>query len=196
MEHYFSRNSDTVHNVKIIKYKYKDFEISFKTDNAVFSKNKIDFGSDLLINSIESVGEKVLDFGCGYGAIGVSVAKNNFKSNILMIDINERAVGLANENCKLNDLENAKAIQSNGFGSVREKFDTILINPPIRVGKIFLYNIYEEMPKYLNPKGELYLVVRKQQGGYSTRIKLNEVFGNCEICNKKSGYLILKSKAI
>ncbi len=196
MEHYYTKNTTTESNVRNIDYYIKDKCISFKSDNGVFSKSSIDFGSNLLVNTfIDNVNNEeksLLDVGCGYGVMGLTI--NHFIPNLklTMIDINERALDLARENSKSLNI-NATIFESDTLSNVTENYNYIITNPPIRTGKAVIYKIYEESFNHLLPQGELYVVIQKKQGAPSTMAKLTELFGNCEIINKKSGYQILRS---
>ncbi|MFV0518719.1 MAG: class I SAM-dependent methyltransferase [Lachnospirales bacterium] len=195
MEHYYTKNTTTQSNKKDIIYYIKDKELKFTSDNGVFSKSGIDFGSNLLITTfldkVKDEKKSLLDVGCGYGVMGLTI--NYFKPllNITMVDINERAISLTKENSKSLNLS-ANIFYSDALSNVEGTFDYIITNPPIRTGKTVIYKIYEESYNHLNDKGELYIVIQKKQGAQSTQAKLIELFGNCETINKKSGYQILR----
>jgi len=193
MNHYYTQNPDTPHDIGIIEYEVKGIKLQLTTDSGVFSKKKVDYGSNLLINSLPPASGNVLDIGCGYGVIGISLAKLNPGSYVTMIDINERAVNLAEKNIKLNKVTNAKAMQSDGFSSVTDKFDMIVSNPPIRAGKKVIYPIFENSINYLNPGGAIFIVIQKKQGANSAFSKLEEIYGNCDVINKSGGYWIIRS---
>lgn len=193
MEHYYSQNPSVSHDENKILFKTKDIKLDLITDSGVFSKIRVDFGSELLINSTPSITGEILDIGCGYGVIGISLSFLNPSAKVTMIDINERAVDLANRNIQLNHASNVKAIQSDGFSKVTGKFDVIVSNPPIRTGKKVIYPIFEQSIEYLNTKGSIYIVIQKKQGAKSAVDKLESIYGNCEVINKDAGYWILKS---
>lgn len=193
MEHYYSQNPNVSHAENKICFKVKHIELELITDSGVFSKKRVDFGSDLLINSTSHITGEILDIGCGYGVIGISLSQLNPSAKVTMIDINERAVDLANRNIKLNNANNAKALQSDGFTNVIGKFDVIVSNPPIRTGKKVIYPIFEQSIDYLYTNGLIYLVIQKKQGAKSAFDKLESIYGNCEVINKDAGYWILKS---
>ncbi|HQA58093.1 MAG TPA: class I SAM-dependent methyltransferase [Acetivibrio sp.] len=193
MNHYYTQNPDTPHDIGIIEYEVKGIKLQLTTDSGVFSKKKVDYGSNLLINSLPPASGNVLDIGCGYGVIGISLAKLNPGSYVTMIDINERAVDLAEKNIKLNKVTNAKAMQSDGFSIVTDKFDMIVSNPPIRAGKKVIYPIFENSINYLNPGGAIFIVIQKKQGANSAFSKLEEIYGNCDVINKSGGYWIIRS---
>ncbi|WP_010246758.1 class I SAM-dependent methyltransferase [Acetivibrio cellulolyticus] len=193
MEHYYSQNPSVSHDENKINYKLNNIELEFITDAGVFSKKKVDFGSDLLINSIPQITGEILDIGCGYGVIGISLSRLFPSAKVTMIDINERAVDLTTRNIKLNHANNAGALQSDGFINVTGMFDVIVSNPPIRTGKKVIYPIFEQSINYLNANGSIYIVIQKKQGAKSAFDKLESIYGNCEMINKDAGYWILKS---
>lgn len=193
MEHYYSKTPTVSHDESKISYKLRDIELEFITDAGVFSKKRVDFGSDLLINSIPEITGEILDIGCGYGAIGISLSSLFPSAKVTMIDINERAVDLTNRNIKLNSIKNAQVLQSDGFENITGSFDVIVSNPPIRTGKKVIYPIFEQSINYLNNNGSIYLVIQKKQGANSALNKLESIYGNCEVINKDAGYWILKS---
>ena len=142
-----------------------------------------------------STKKSLLDVGCGYGPIGITIAKLYPYLNIKMIDINERAISLAKKNVEQNKAQNVTVLKSNIYENIKEEesFDYILTNPPIRAGKKVIYEIYDGAIKHLNQNGELWVVIQKKQGAPSTIDHLNAIFGNCEIVTKEKGYFILKS---
>lgn len=164
----------------------------FYTDNGVFSKDGLDFGSRLLLESIplEEVGGKVLDMGCGYGVFGIILNKLT-GSSVDMVDVNLRALHLCKMNCELNHCTNVNVFESNVYENINSKYDSIITNPPIRAGKKVVYDILLNASDYLNDNGKLFFVIRKQQGALSTIEKLKEVY-DVNILEKKSGYYIIK----
>ena len=191
MGQYFS-NEKLPSKVKVINARICGRDFKFLTDNGVFSKDRIDFGSRLLLESIpqNEVGAKVLDVGCGYGTIGIVINKLTGAS-VDMVDVNKRAIHLALRNIKENDCRDTYAFESNCYQSVTLKYDTIITNPPIRAGKDVVYEIVMGAVNHLNVSGNLFLVVRKEQGAKSLISKLNDVY-NVEIIERKSGYFVIK----
>lgn len=195
MGHYFINDPNLKSNKKQVKYTFLGKEIILNSDNGVFSKDRIDFGTNVLLNSIEDLStiKTVLDVGCGIGIIGISLASKYNNLNVQMVDVNEKAVSLTNENIILNKLKNCKSYVSNVYSEVNDSFDMIISNPPIRAGKEIVHKIASEAKDHLNDKGFFYAVVQKKQGADSFKKKLEEVYGNVEIVNKDSGYIIFKS---
>lgn len=193
MEHYYTENPNTPHSLGKIDYTIFDIQLQFITDTGVFSKKQVDFGSNVLIKSLPPLSGEVLDLGCGYGPIGISLAKLNPDANITMVDINKRAVELARQNIELNNIANAKAIQSDGFNAIDgNMYDAIITNPPIRAGKRIIYDLFEKSSEQLREGGAFYAVIQKKQGAKSAMEKLQSIFGNCEAIEKKGGYWVLK----
>ena len=193
MDHYYSENPTTEHRISQIEYSLGDIDLRFTTDSGVFSKDKVDYGTNVLLTSLPPMEGKILDLGCGYGPIGITLARLNPNSEIVMIDINQRAVDLAKMNIEQNGINNAWALQSNGFENLEETFNAIISNPPIRTGKKVIYSLFEESARHLENGGSIYLVIQKKQGAKSAMNKLNEIYGNCQVINKKGGYWILHS---
>lgn len=192
MDHYYSKEPTSKSEERIIEYELNGYKFKFISDNGVFSKNHIDFASEFLIKTIfDEVKGNILDVGCGYGVIGIILSKNNNASSITMLDVNHRALELAKKNINLNKVE-AKIIESDGFENIKEEYDTIVTNPPIRAGKIVIYQIYKDAYDHLKKEGTLYLVINKKHGAPSTIKELNSIFGNCEIVDKKAGFHVLK----
>lgn len=196
-EHYYSRSQKVESDPKLWDFTLRDFRFRFKTDNGVFSKREVDFGSRLLIEAFrmpESAGP-LLDVGCGYGPIGLSIAKLDQDRIVHMIDVNERALHLAKENAVLNQITNVKVYESDGLSNVIEnKFAAILTNPPIRAGKKVVHAIFEQSYEHLQNGGELWVVIQKKQGAPSAVEKLMKIFTDVETVNKEKGYFIIKAK--
>ena len=195
MGHYFINDPNLKSNKKNIKYTFLGKEVSFVTDNGVFSKDRVDFGTNVLLNSLEDLSsiKNMLDVGCGVGVIGISVASKYSNLSVEMVDVNEKAIALTNENIKLNKLINCKCYLSNVYENVNGFYDLIISNPPIRAGKEIVHKIATDAKIHLNYGGMFYAVVQKKQGADSFKKKLEEVYGNVEIVNKDSGYIIFKS---
>jgi len=199
VEHYFSSTSSTEHKKQTLDYYINGEKIKLTSSNAVFSKTKVDFGSDLLIKTFldnnKNIKGDLLDVGCGYGTFGVTFATFYPEINVTMVDVNERAMELASENAEANGVgDRVKVFKSDKLGSVTKKYDYIITNPPIRAGKEVVHAIYEGAAEHLNDGGKIYVVIQKKQGAPSSQEKLESLFGNCMIENKKSGYFILVSE--
>lgn len=196
-EHYYSRTQKVESDPKFWDFTLKNNQFRFKTDNGVFSKREVDFGSRLLIESFEmpNTDGLLLDVGCGYGPIGLSLAKYYQDRMIHMIDVNGRAIELAKENAELNRIQNVKVYESDCLLNVKEKtFAAILTNPPIRAGKKTVHDIFEQSFEHLTSQGELWVVIQKKQGAPSAIEKLNNLFNHVETIDKSKGYFVIKAK--
>lgn len=190
MPHYFT-NDDVKSNEKIVNVKIKNTNLKFIVDNGVFSKRGLDFGTRTLLENINISQGDVLDFGCGYGPIGIYIAKTT-NSKVDMIDINERALNLSLKNAKTNEVE-VNIFQSDIYKNVKKEYDYIVTNPPIRVGKKILYQILFEAYDHLKNGGQLWLVVNKNQGAKSLFKDLSKKYMT-EIIAKNKGFYIIKAK--
>ena len=195
--HYYSRKQDSPLRQQMIRARLLGKEFSFLTGSGVFSKDRIDAGTLVLIDHmIIKDGWDVLDLGCGYGAVGICIAKNFTKCEVVMSDINERAARLARRNMSLNDVQNAEARMGDSFENISadEKFDTILINPPRMAGREVCFRMIEESFQHLKKNGLLQAVAKHNIGGRELSKKMKEVFGNVKEAGKKSGYRVYVSE--
>ena len=189
---YYAENPDAAHDIHELRVDLLGEKMTFLTDAGVFSKKMVDFGSQLLLKCLEvNQGETVLDVGCGYGPLGLSLAKA-YGVQATMVDINNRALDLARQNAERNKVE-ATIFQSNIYEQVKGKFDHVISNPPIRAGKQVVHEIIEKSKDFLGIGGDLTIVIQKKQGAPSAKSKMEDVFGNCEIVKKDKGYYILRS---
>ena len=191
MGQYFS-NDELKSELHLIKVKIFDREYSFYTDNGVFSKGKLDFGTRTLLESIplDSIKGKVLDVGCGYGVIDIILSKIT-NASYEGVDVNKRALHLAEMNAKLNNISNVKFYESNCYENVSDKYEVIITNPPIRAGKKIVYDIVMNARNHLVDDGVLYIVIRKEQGAKSMIRDLEEYYVT-EVINKNKGFFIIK----
>ncbi|MBQ8892217.1 MAG: class I SAM-dependent methyltransferase [Bacilli bacterium] len=189
--HYFLNDDNLKSDIKEFKIKIDNYEFKFKTDNGVFSKGELDFGTELLIKTVlkEKIKGNILDLGCGYGAIGI-VLNKILKVNVNMIDVNKRAIHLTKMNIKENDCSSVLAFLSDGYSNVDKKYDYIVSNPPIRIGKSNLYKLISDSKNYLNDCGKIYLVIRREQGA-KTFIKDFSSEYKIDILEKKKGFYII-----
>ncbi|MGN7765554.1 class I SAM-dependent methyltransferase [Paenibacillus sp. 22594] len=195
-QHYYSQQPDARHDRRTIDTVLRGKSLRFTSDSGVFSKGDIDYGSRVLIETMDIPdGTSVLDVGCGYGPIGISAAYLAPKGHITMIDINSRAVELARENARNNGITNVTVLESDVLSAVKgRKFDVILTNPPIRAGKTVVHQIFEQAYEHLNEGGTLWVVIQKKQGAPSAVAKLESMFEDVEEVGKDKGYRIIKAQ--
>ena len=194
MTHYYTDNKDLSSDQKEFAYYFDNEVFRFTTDNGVFSKKSVDYGSYILVKSIykKDLGSTLLDLGSGYGPIGIILKRFNPDLEVEMVDVNSRAVKL----CELNNSNNATDIKVHLCDDILKldhKFDTIVLNPPIRAGKAVIYSLYEKSRQMLNETGHLYIVIRKAQGAASSIKKLETLFTTVRTIERDSGYLVIDS---
>ena len=193
LEHYFTNNENLKSELRDIKFSFCDYNFLFKSDNGVFSKNKIDYASMFLvetclknITNTENI-NSILDVGCGYGFIGITLSKVLDK-HVDMVDINKRAVHLCDMNISINKVD-AIVFLSNIYESVTNKYDLIITNPPIRAGKEILYEFLKGGISRLNKNGNLYFVISKDQGAKSVKSELEKIC-EVEVIDKSKGFWV------
>lgn len=195
MAHYYSEKQESKFVVRKIKVTLRGKDFEFFTAPGVFSGRQVDKATELLINSaIVKKEGRILDLGCGYGPVGISLGKL-FKAQVVMTDINKRAVKLAKMNLGLNNTR-AEVVQGNLFENVEGKFDAIFLNPPMAAGRALCFEMIEKSYDFLNKKGLLQIVARHQKGGKALEAKMNELFGNVKVIVKKSGFRVYVSKCV
>ena len=195
MSHYYDFDKDLKSNKRSVYMYLNDIKLSFTTDVGVFSNSEIDYGSFTFLKILlkEEKVESLLDVGCGYGVLGITLKYFDKCDYVDMVDINERAVSLCQENINFYRLTNVNCFVSNGFEKVDKNYDRIVINPPIRAGKQVIYKMFEDSKMHLKENGALYIVIKKNLGAPSAMKKLQELFNNVEVLEKDKGYFIIKS---
>ena len=190
---YFAENPDAEHDIHELNVQLLGQNMTFLTDAGVFSKKMIDYGSQTLLKCLDfHKQESVLDVGCGYGTLGLTLVKAK-EVKATLVDINQRALDLARQNAERNQVL-ATIFQSNVYQNVEGKFHHIISNPPIRAGKQVVHEVIAGGYTRLLDDGDLTIVIQKKQGAPSAKAKMEEVFGNCEILKKDKGYYILRSR--
>ncbi|ABR54094.1 methyltransferase small [Methanococcus vannielii SB] len=193
--HYFSETPSSKHDEAVISGILRGKRFSFKTDSGVFSPKKIDKGTEILVNELELLSsDDVLDIGCGYGVVGISIVAE--VNSITMTDINKRSVNLAKHNLKLNNIsdKNIDVVQGDVYENVKCKnYDIIISNPPIKAGKDLIHRIITEGHLILKENGSIWMVIQTKHGAKSLAKFLEGVFGNVETITISGGYRVLKS---
>lgn len=190
MDQYFASEPQSQSKPVTYTYAYRGRTFEFKTDAGVFSKGETDFGTDLLLNALPELSGRTLDLGCGFGAIGVCLAKT-YPADVVLSDVNRRALSLARENLQINGAQ-AQVIESDGLADIAGTFSQIITNPPIRAGKKVIYSLFAQCKERLLPGGSLYLVIRKQQGADSARAYLEGLFAEVSVLERKKGFYVFR----
>ena len=196
MGHYFDEVPSSESNVREIKFSLYGQEYAYYTDNGVFSKSRIDEGTYIFLKVLLPLhlDGRILDLGCGYGPIGLTVALNSKQARVDLADINSRALALASKSGeRLNLTNRVTFLQSDIYEKIEGPYDSIVVNPPIRAGKVVTYKMYEESKHYLIDGGSLYVVIRRQQGAESALKYIETVFENVSVLHKEKGYWIIKA---
>ena len=192
-EHYYTANPASAHDEWQIAFTALGSELRCITDAGTFSRDGLDRGTALLLEALPPLSGRVLDLGCGWGAIGVALGKKYPALDIQMTDVNQRAAALARRNLAANGVR-AEVVEGDGFERVTGKFDAIVTNPPIRAGKAVIYALFARARDFLNPGGALYIVIRKQQGAPSALKYLREIYPSAEVVERGGGFWVIRAK--
>lgn len=203
MAHYFDAQPTTESDKKTVDYRVNGMNFSFVTDSNTFSRSGVDKGTDLMITTViddikargAHKGERLLDLGCGWGVVGITMKKVFMAFDVTQTDVNARAVGLAKENAKNNGVKIDFQVAGDVLSGVPEDkmFDIVMTNPPVRAGKKVVFEFYEQAYKHMVEGASIYVVLQRKQGAPSSEKKLTELFGNCETIAISGGYHIMKS---
>jgi len=191
-EHYYTKDPKSELKTFLVEKEILGNKIRLYTASGLFSKERLDKGSLLLIENAQIKGKDVLDLGCGYGVVGISIAKR-YGSAVTFSDINSRAVEFTIKNCKLNSIKEYSAVQSDGFEDISRKFDHILLNPPQTAGKDVCLRLIEESLEHLNHGGDLQIVARHNKGGKTLSEHMRTVFGNLSVSAKSGGFWVYRA---
>ncbi len=192
LQHYYKDDQKELNNRKEISFRFLSIEYTFTTADNIFSKDGVDFGTRLLIetslkNGMES---EVLDYGCGYGVVGIILSKMGY--DVFGLDVTDRALKLSMINNETNKTNFKVAKVDFDLSKYNNRFNTILLNPPIRAGKDVIYSMFRNSYEFLS-KGTLYVVIKKQHGALSAVKELKTIFDDVEVVNKSKGYFIIKN---
>ena len=191
-DHYYSQNPTSESRPVEASFSYRGHNLTLKTDAGVFSRGELDAGTRILLDALpDEIQGRVLDLGCGWGPVGISVHLTNPQTNIVFSDVNERALSLTRENATRYHVP-GEFIQSDGFANITGMFDCIITNPPIRTGKQVIYQMFADSAKCLTENGALYIVIRKQQGAESAKKYLMTLFSDVQVIDKSGGYWIIR----
>lgn len=194
MSHYYTDNSQLASNPRSFDYYFDNEKFIFTTDNGVFCKENVDYGSYLLIKNTfrQALGNRLLDLGCGWGPVGIIIKRFNPDIEVTAVDVNSRAVQLTN----LNAVQNKtliKACLCTDILTLNLLFDSIILNPPIRAGKVVIYDLYDKAYHTLRENGSLYIVIQKKQGASSSVNKLSKLFKTVTVLDREGGYWVIQA---
>ncbi|KAF0370891.1 methyltransferase [Pediococcus acidilactici] len=176
-DYYFTENPNVEHDEKHWRYTLLGHELNFVSDNGVFSKNTVDFGTRTLLEALplDVPQSSILDVGCGYGPMGIALAKQNAEAN----GVTART----------------RVYHSDAYEAVaKTDFTTVVSNPPVRAGKTVVNAIITGAKEHLTKGGQLIIVLQKKQGAPSAKKLMAETFGNVTVLKKNKGYYILRSE--
>jgi len=179
------------------RFLYRGELLTFALDAGVFSAHGLDPGTALLIENLRvGTADRILDLGCGWGAVGVAAAKSAPHGHVVLTEVNRRAARLARQNIDRNGVRNAEVRVGASFAPVEgETFDVIATNPPFRIGREPILDLLRDAPRYLSPGGRLVIVGKGSQGirFYQEWLERNWS-GPVEVLGRGSGYRVLEAR--
>ena len=194
MGQYFDNDETLEH--QDIQYSFELFgeKYTFHSDAGVFSKDGLDDGTRLLLETIgkADLGTTILDLGAGVGPIGLILAHLDPHRHVVLADVNDRALNCCRKNAATLGVEQqVEIIHSDVYLNLDTSFSTIVTNPPIRAGKKVTYAMYAGALSHLDKGGKLVIVIRKKQGADSAEAYLRTLFGSVERAAQHKGFRVL-----
>lgn len=192
MSQYFDNDKNIKSDKRLISFYFDNKKYNIYSDNGIFSKDKFDYGTRILLESIDINGlnGNILDLGCGIGVVGIILGTINKNIDIDMVDVNERAICLAKDNIDLNKVT-ASVFVSDAYSNISKKYDCIITNPPIRAGKNVVRKFLIGSYDYLKDEGTLYFVMRNNHGVKSMIRELEDKY-DVDIINRDKGFYVVK----
>ena len=194
-DQYYTREPGSESRPAECSFTYRGKELYFTTDAGVFSRGELDTGTRLLLEVLpKQMHGEILDMGCGWGPIGISVKAILPETVVTMADVNLRALSRSRENAKRNGVT-VEVLESDGFSALADRFfDAVITNPPIRAGKQVIYQMFADAREHLKPGGSLFLVIRKQQGAESCIRYLKTLYTSVEKLERSGGFWVLEAR--
>ncbi len=194
-DQYFAREPESESRPAACSFDYRGRTLRFTTDAGVFSRGELDAGTRLLLDALpETLSGAILDLGCGWGPIGISVKAAWPETDVTMADVNLRALAWSRKNAEANGVR-TECVESDGFAALEGRiFDAVITNPPIRAGKQVIYGMFADAAAHLKPGGRLYLVIRKQQGAESCIRYLKTLYASVEKLDRSGGFWVIRAE--
>ena len=194
-DQYYTREPGSESRPVECGFEYRGKALRFTTDAGVFSRGELDTGTRLLLDALpENMEGEILDLGCGWGPIGISVGSVWPETRITMADVNLRALERSRENADRNGVR-VTCLESDGFSALEgRRFDAVITNPPIRAGKQVIYRMFAEAFDHLKEGGSLFLVIRKQQGAESCIKYLKTIYPSVEKLDRSAGFWVIEAR--
>ncbi|MCI4349198.1 MAG: methyltransferase [Thermoplasmata archaeon] len=193
---YFEERPRVASKRREMRFLYRGTLLTFEADRGVFASSGLDPGTALLIGALTLQPDaRILDLGCGWGAIGIAAAKLAVSGHVVLTDVNRRAVLLTRTNIRRNRIVNAEVRSGRGFAPVEgETFDVIATNPPYHAGRELILEWLARAPDHLTPAGRLLLVGKGSQGIRFYQAWLTERWATVEVLGRGGGYRVIEAR--
>lgn len=196
MGQYFENDANLGSKPRFVLYQINGQSFTLKSDIGVFSKDTIDRGTYIFLKVLLSLnlGERILDLGSSYGALGLTLASFMKDASVTLAEINTRALTLCKENAHTLGLDSrVTCLQSDIYSNIEGTFNSIVINPPTHAGKKVIYEMYKGAKNHLIDGGSLFIVIKKSLGASSSMKFLEDNYGNCTLLERDKGYHIYQA---
>ncbi len=195
-DHYFTADPSVPFTREPVEATVWGHRLALSSGSGVFARGRLDIGTSVLFRETEPpAGGHVLDLGCGYGVIGLAVAIASPSAVVTGVDVNERAVLLANENAvRIGVADRFTAMTPDGVDA-HATYDEIWSNPPIRIGKQALHDLLLTWLPRLSPGGRAVMVVGKNLGADSLQAWLTDQGWPTSRLASAKGFRVLESRA-
>ncbi len=196
-EHYFASNPAIESKLRSVEFTVQDTLFKLQASSGTFSATRLDAGTKALLGYLDDISGDVLDIGCGWGPIAISIAKLYPATKVWALDINQRSLELTRLNAKAANLGNVMGVTESEI-SADQTFNQIWSNPPIRVGKEVLHTLMRTWLPRLRPGGSATLVVQKQLGADSFTKWLADEFPELKVerIGTEKGYRIIRGSKV
>ncbi|AWS48478.1 class I SAM-dependent methyltransferase [Streptosporangium sp. 'caverna'] len=196
MAHYFEEQPETASRPGSVTLVLPDLHLKLETDSGMFSPERIDQGTRILLESVPPPPQEgdLLDLGCGYGPIALTMASRAPRATVWAVDVNRRSVELCARNARTAALDKVRSLHVDEVPP-EIRFSAIWSNPAIRIGKAAMHQMLSRWLTRLTPDGVAYLVVQKHLGSDSLQRWLNEQGWPTGRTTSRSSYRILEVRA-
>jgi 16S rRNA (guanine1207-N2)-methyltransferase len=194
-DHYFTEAPASVPRLRTVEAVLRGRRWTLQTARGVFAARGVDPGTEALIDAMRvDERDRVLDLGCGYGAVGLVAASLAPGGHVWLVDVNRRAASVAAHNARVNNAHNVAVLVGDAAAAFpAATFDVVVTNPPIRAGRAVVGRFIDDAWRVLRPGGRFYLVARTAQGARTLARLIADRFGGVAQVALRGGYRVYEA---